>query len=140
MAVQVQDGARLLRIEPGQTSLQNASPFSMTDLQIGDRVLARGSASDDGKQIAASTLVAIKKADIAQEQQQQQEEWQKGVGGLVKTVDPTAGTITIPLNPGNRTVTIQTTKSTIVRRYAPGSVKLMMPSRPRLPTSSRVTK
>ncbi len=121
MPVQIQDGARLLRIEPGQTSLKNASAFSLSDLQVGDRVLARGASS--GKQIEASTLVAIKKADLAQQHQKEQEAWQHGVGGLVKTVDPAAGTITIPLMPGNRTLTITSTKQTIIRRYAPGSVK-----------------
>lgn len=121
MPVKIQDGARLLRIEPGQTSLKNASAFSLSDLQVGDRVLARGASS--GNQLEASTLVAIKKTDLAQQHQKEQAAWQHGVGGLVKTVDPAAGTITIPVMPGNRTLTIDTTKQTIIRRYAPGSVK-----------------
>ena len=45
MQVTVQDGARLLRIEPGQKTLSNASPFSLTDLATGDRVMARGAAA-----------------------------------------------------------------------------------------------
>src|SRR3984957_4365455 len=44
MQVTVEDNARLLRIEPGQKTLAGASPFSLTDLQTGDRVMARGSA------------------------------------------------------------------------------------------------
>lgn len=122
MEIQVQDGARLLRIEPGQKTLQNASPFTLSDLQVGDRVLARGTPGG-GNKIAASTLVAIKKADIAHQQQEQQQAWERGVGGLVKSVDPAAGTITVPVMPGNRLITIHTTKNTIIRRYAPGSVK-----------------
>ena len=49
MQVTVQENARLLRIEPGQKTLAGASPFSLTDLQTGDRVMARGSAGADGK-------------------------------------------------------------------------------------------
>jgi hypothetical protein len=124
MEVSVQDDARLLRIEPGQKSLQGAVPFALSDLQVGDRVLARGSGSADGKQLTATMLVAIKKADLAQKQEKDREDWQKrGAGGLVKSVDAAAGTVTISTAGGPRTLTIQTSKSTIIRRYAPGSVK-----------------
>src|SRR3984957_1624498 len=78
MQVTVQDGARLLRVEPGQKSLAGASPFSMTDLQTGDRVMARGAASADGAGLTANMLVAIKGADIAQKQEKDKEDWQKG--------------------------------------------------------------
>ena len=125
MQVTVQDGARLLRIEPGQKTLAGASPFSLTDLQTGDRVMARGTAGSDGTSLAATMLVAIKGADIAQKQEREREDWQKnGTGGLVKTVDPAASTVTISLGAGgNRVEVIHSTPSTILRRYAPGSVK-----------------
>ena len=121
--VTVQDNTRLLRVAPGQTNLQAASPLNLPDLQVGDRVLATGAPGGDGKQIAAIRLVAIKQADIAQKQEQEREDWQKnGVGGLVQSVDPAASTVTISL-PGKRMLAIQASKSTITRRYAPGSVK-----------------
>jgi hypothetical protein len=125
MQVTVEENARLLRIEPGQKSLAGASPFSLTDLQAGDRVMARGSASADGNSLAATTLVAIKGADIAQKQEQERADWQKrGTGGLVKAVDPAAGTVTISSGAGGtRTSVIHATPTTIIRRYAPGSVR-----------------
>jgi Cu/Ag efflux protein CusF len=125
MQVTVQEGARLLRVEPGQKTLAGASPLNLGDLATGDRVMARGSASPDGKSLAATLLVAIKGADIAQKQQQEQEDWQKrGTGGLVKSVDPAAQTVTISAGAGGtRMVTIHVTPTTIIRRYAPGSVK-----------------
>ncbi len=125
MQVTVEENARLLRIEPGQKSLAGASPFSLTDLQAGDRVMARGSAGADGKSLAATMLVAIKGADIAQKQEQERADWQKrGTGGLVKAVDPAAGTVTISSGAGGtRTLVIHTTPTTIIRRYAPGSVR-----------------
>jgi hypothetical protein len=125
MQVTVEDGARLLRIEPGQKTLAGASPFSLSDLQTGDRVMARGSTNADGKSLAATMLVAIKGADIAQKQEKEREDWQKnGTGGLVKAVDPAAGTVTVSTGPsGARMMVIHVTTTTIVRRYAPGSVK-----------------
>jgi Cu/Ag efflux protein CusF len=125
MQVTVEDGARLLRIEPGQKTLAGASPFSLSDLQTGDRVMARGSTNADGKSLAATMLVAIKGADIAQKQEKEREDWQKnGTGGLVKAVDPAAGTVTVSTGPsGARMMVIHVAPTTIVRRYAPGSVK-----------------
>jgi hypothetical protein len=125
MQVTVEDNARLLRIEPGQKTLAGASPFSLTDLQTGDRVMARGSANADGKSLDASMLVAIKGADIAQKQEKEREDWQKrGAGGLVKAVDPAAGTVTISSGAGGtRTLIIHASSTTIIRRYAPGSVR-----------------
>src|ERR1700728_300095 len=125
MQVTVEDNARLLRIEPGQKTLAGASPFGLTDLQTGDRVMARGPAGADGKSLDASMLVAIKGADIAQKQEKDREDWQKrGAGGLVKAVDPAAGTVTISSGAGGtRTLIIHASSTTVIRRYAPGSVR-----------------
>ena len=125
MQVTVEESARLLRIEPGQKTLTGASPFSLADLQTGDRVMARGSANADGKSLDATLLVAIKGADIAQKQEKEREDWQKrGTGGLVKSVDAAAGTVTVSSAAGGaRTTVIHATSTTMIRRYAPGSVK-----------------
>jgi hypothetical protein len=125
MQVTVEENARLVRVEPGQKTLAGASPFTLSDLQTGDRVMARGSANADGKSLDATMLVAIKGADIAQKQEREREDWQKrGTGGLVKSVDPAAGTVTISSGAGGtRTTVIHASPTTIVRRYAPGSVK-----------------
>ncbi len=125
MQVTVEENARLLRIEPGQKSLAGASPFSLADLQTGDRVMARGSANADGKSLDATLLVAIKGADIAQKQEKEREDWSKrGAGGLVKSVDAAAGTVTVSSGAGGtRTTVIHASPTTVIRRYAPGSVK-----------------
>jgi len=49
--VVVQDGARLLQIEPGETDLKKATPLQLSDLQTGDRILVRGAVGPDGKSI-----------------------------------------------------------------------------------------
>src|SRR5258708_1395449 len=115
MQVTVEENARLLRIEPGQKTLAGASPFSLSDLQAGDRVMARGSTNPDGKSLAANMLVAIKGADIAQKQEHEREDWQKnGTRGLVKAVDTSAGTVTLsPRARGAPAVTIPPSPSTI---------------------------
>ncbi|MFZ0211113.1 MAG: DUF5666 domain-containing protein [Candidatus Acidiferrales bacterium] len=125
ISINVQDTTRILRVEPGQKDLSNATVIHLQDLQVGDRIMVRGQASDDGKSLAATTIIAIKHADIAAKQQQEQAEWQGGVGGLVKAVDAGNGTVTITMASlgGIKTVAIHTAKDTTVRRYAPDSVE-----------------
>ncbi len=122
----LQDGARLLRVEPGEKDLKNAVPFELLDLQPGDRVLVRGKMADDGKSLLGASLIAMKKMDIAQKQAHEREEWQKhGVGGLVSAVDPSSGIITIATTAvgTGKDVAIHISKDTVLRRYAPNSIK-----------------
>jgi len=124
--VVVQDGARLLRIEPGEKDLKNAAPLQLQDLQPGDRILVRGASGPDGKSLLAASVIAMKKADLAERHAHEREEWQKrGVGGLVSAVDPAPATVTISTSAlgAKKSLTVHISKDTVLRRYAPGSVK-----------------
>jgi len=126
VTVVVQDDARLARLAPGQ-GVKDATPIQLQDLQVGDRILiARGKVADDGKAVLASSVIAMKKTDIAEKQAHDREEWQRhGVGGLVSGVDAAKGAITISTNAlgAAKNVTVQLSKQTILRRYAPDSVR-----------------
>ena len=122
----VDDGVKILRIEPGAKDLKNAEPMHLADLQIGDRILVLGKVSSDGRSVAATSVVVMKKADVASKQERERQDWQRrGVGGLVTAVDAPGGTITISTQSfaGAKNVTVHTSKDTILRRYAPDSVK-----------------
>lgn len=123
--VLVGEATRMVRAAPGQKDLKDAAPIRLPDLQTGDRILVRGKLADDGKTVLASSLVAMKKGDIAEKQKRETEDWQKrGVGGLVKTVDP-AGVVTLSTTTfaGAKAVLVHVSKDTVIRRYAPDSVK-----------------
>jgi co-chaperonin GroES (HSP10) len=122
----VQDSARLVRISPGQKDLKDAAPIQLQDVRVGDRILARGKPSDDGKSVEASSIVLMKESDVAAKQERDREDWQKrGVGGLVSKVDAASGTITLaaPVIGDAKPITIHVSKSTIIRRYSPDSIK-----------------
>lgn len=126
LSVSLPETARIVRIAPGQTDLKSATPIPLQDLQVDDRILVRGKASDDAKSWTASTIIVMKQSDVAAKQQQEREDWQKrGIGGLVSAVDPTAGTVTISVTTlaGSKKVLVQMSKNTTIRRYAPNSVK-----------------
>src|SRR5258708_21208412 len=76
ISVLLQEDARILRVEPGQKDLKDAAPFSLQDLQPGDRVLVRGRMGEDGKSLLAASLIALKKMHIPQNQPHHLEERQ----------------------------------------------------------------
>src|ERR1039458_4065987 len=117
---------KILRVPPGEKDLKNATALQAQDLQPGDRVLVRGQASADGHTIAALAVIVMKQADVAAKQQHDRDDWQKrGVGGLVTNVDAATGTITISSGGmgANRSIAVHLAKDTILRRYAPDSVR-----------------
>jgi hypothetical protein len=124
--VTVAPTTKLLRVPPGSKDLSQAEAIPFSEFQQGDRVLVRLRCVGDPPVCEAGTVIAMKKSDIAEKQAHEREEWQRhGLGGLVKSVDAAQGTITIGTMTaaGKKDVAIEIGRSTIVRRYAPGSVK-----------------
>lgn len=126
VSVSVQDTTKIVQVALGQKNLKSATAIQLTDLQPGDRILVRGRASGDATSTVAVGIIAMKASDVEAKKVKDREDWQKrGVGGLVSTVDAANGTITISTGngPGAKTIVVHTTKSTILRHYAPNSVK-----------------
>jgi len=124
--VQVPGSAALKRISPGQKDLNTAETIQLGDLATGDRVLVKLDPNATGATPQALQIVAVKHTDITQRQQQELADWQhNGVGGLVKSVDAGSGTVVLTsgAGPTAKTVTVHTDKSTVVKRYAPNSVR-----------------
>ena len=122
VTVIVQDGTRILRLAPGQTDLKSATPMTLADVQVGDRMLVRGHLGDNGG-LAATSIVVMKQADVAQKQQHDLQDWQRrGAGGIVSTIDAASGAITVAVTP-TLSVAIKTGKDTVFLRYASNSVK-----------------
>ncbi|AXC11834.1 PE_PGRS family protein [Acidisarcina polymorpha] len=122
--ITVPDSARVLQLPAGAKSLSAATSIKVQDIAVGDRVLAKIAA--DGPNFTASTVLAMKQADIAQKQEKDRQDWQaRGISGLVTSVDPAAGTISVTTGSGAgaRKIVVQASKSTTIRRYAPDSTK-----------------
>jgi len=124
VAVSIADNARLLRLNPGEKDLKNATPIQMQDLKVGDKVRVRGHAAGEG--INALEVLVITSSAVDAVRDQVRQDWQKrGVSGLVDSVDSSAGAVTveIPSLMNKRTLVIHTTKNTVIYRYAPDSAK-----------------
>jgi hypothetical protein len=125
LKIQLSPDVRVVRVPPGSKDLKEAVAIQLSDLQPGDRVLVRTKPGQDASLLVASSIVAMKKADISEKQQKEREEWQRhGIGGLVSSIDTAQNTVTIKTlsAAGAKAVTIHVGNSTILRRYAPGSV------------------
>ena len=122
--VQVPSTAQLKRIEPGQTDLSKAETMDFGGLATGDRVLVNIDPNSTGPTPQALRIIAIKHADVVKKQESETAEWNQGVHGLVKSVDAAAGVIQVNVRQGSQTrdVTVNISKSTVLKRYAPGSV------------------
>src|SRR5262249_30998087 len=67
----------------------------------------------------------MSKSDVVQRQQQEREEWRKGVGGIVKSVDISAATVTLAnsLFASGKPVVVHISQDTKILRYAADSIK-----------------
>ncbi len=127
VSVTVPATAKVLVVPPGSKTLQSATPGAMSDIAVGDRALVTGTAGDaggaggTGAPLTAARVVLMKAAAIQQTHAAEDAAWTQGGGGIVKSADPATGSIVVAN--GLKTFTVQTTPSTIVRRYSGDSVR-----------------
>ena len=105
---------QVLRIPPGERDLEKGQPAQLTDVALGDRILA----SYVTGMTEARRIVLVASGDIARRNEAARREWQqRGVSGLVIARSGSE----IKLQSPAATVTV--TGKTVVRRYAPDSVR-----------------
>jgi uncharacterized membrane protein YgcG len=120
------DRTRYLRIQPGETDASKASKIAVSDLGNGDRVLALGKLSEDGKSLTATSLYVMTKADISKKHELDQAEWQKrGITGTITAIAPDTRQVTVTVHTmqGAKTLIIESDDTTDYRRYAPDSIR-----------------
>jgi hypothetical protein len=122
LTVRVADDARVLRLPPGGTSLEQATPVALDAIAAGDRVLCRGSAGAEPGTFSARLLVVMTRADLDARREREREEWRRhGVAGVVTALDPAALQIALRLSGGRGTLVVACGPKTAFRRYRPGS-------------------
>jgi hypothetical protein len=126
-AVSVSPETKLLRLAPGEKSLSKAQAIQFADIAVGDRVLAQGPVKDAEKTLEAVRIIDMSEADIAKKNQDEQADWRKrGTAGVVTLKDDAASqfSVRLPSIAGDgELVKIVVTPKTVLKRYAPNSVK-----------------
>ena len=126
--ITVSDATRILKNSPGETKLDKATPMQLSDVAAGDRVLALGRPSADGKTLVGPRVVVVNtKADIAAKQEAERAEWRRrGIVGVVSALNPQTKEITIQTRTaeGPKPVVVAAGGANVkLTRYAPDSIK-----------------
>ncbi len=121
VAVTVPATATVLVVAPGSKDLRLATPGSLSDIADADRVLVTGTAGDTAAALTAVRVILMKSSAIADSHAAESAAWAKGGGGIVRAVDAAAGKIVVAN--GLKTLTVDVTPTTIVRRYSGDSVR-----------------
>ena len=126
LKISCSEATQFLRVAPGAQTLENATTISVSDLAVGDRILARGQSAADTGAFVATSIIVMSKADIAKKHAAERAEWEKrGVSGVITALNPAAKEITINVasSSGVKPMVIAFAPGAVLRRYAPNSVK-----------------
>lgn len=110
------------RVPPGEKTLDKATPITLADINVGDRVIARGSMTAASKALSAGVVIVINHDEIAQKKQRDRAEWaSRGIEGVVTATKPETNEVTL-IAEGSKPLIVATSGSRI-RRYAPNSIR-----------------
>ena len=126
VTVSLSDKTTYKKLAPGEQTLTNATDVTFADLAEGDRVMARGTVSEDRKSVPAVQVIVMTKGDLAKKQEAERLEWRRrGILGVISALKPETKEITISNRTiaGTQSVVIPVSDNTEMRRYAPDSIK-----------------
>jgi uncharacterized membrane protein YgcG len=112
----------LRKVALGETDLRKAAVIEFKEINVGDRVAARG--VESGDTISATLIAVMSSSDVAKKQDEDRADWDKrGVNGIVTAVAAESVTLNVRTLAGAKTITVIPTAKAVVRRYTTDSVK-----------------
>jgi hypothetical protein len=121
-SIQLATTKTLIKVDPGAKDLKGAARITAENLQVGDRVEARGTKpADNPNVLVARSVVLMSARDLAQTHEAQAAEWQHATTGVVSSVDAASGKVSITSKTpeGPKPVVLNTAKNTEFTRYTP---------------------
>jgi hypothetical protein len=133
LTVALAEKGTVMKVAPGEKSLQNAVPIPFDGIASGDRVLVRGGTRNEARIEGALRVVVMAQTDLAARNESEQRAWrERGIAGTLISADPANGELIIQT--ANRatpaagataapiTLVVDAKKATL-HRYADTSVK-----------------
>jgi len=118
------DTTSYLRLPLGEKDLKKAEKIALSDVSVGDRLLARGALPEGSKTLPARTVVIMTKADLAKKQAQDRADWQKrGIAGTVVSINADTKEITVNTHGRDAKDVIIDATAAGFHRYASDSVR-----------------
>ncbi len=122
--VTLSDATSYFRLPLGEKDLKKAEKIGLSDVSVGDRLLARGPLPEGSKTLPARTVVIMTKADIAKKQAQDRADWQqRGIAGTIVSLNADSKEITINTHGRDAKDIVIDASAAAFRRYAAGSVR-----------------
>ena len=112
------------RMPPGETDKAKAEQTSLTEIAVGDGLVARGFVAADQKSVPAQQIIVVSQSEIAKKNAAERMAWSRGAKGIVKSVNPSTKEITVgssSMMGAPQTITVSVDKAKI-RRYPPDSI------------------
>jgi hypothetical protein len=112
------------RMPPGETDRAKAEQTSLTEITVGDGLVARGYVATDQKSVPAQQIIVVSQSEIAKKNATEKMAWSRGAKGIVKSVNPSTKEVTVgssSLTGAPQTITVTVEKAKI-RQYPPDSI------------------
>ncbi len=99
ITIALHEKATVVKVAPGEKSLQNAAAIAFADITAGDRVLVSGGVKTESRVEGALRVVVMAKTDLAARNAEEQRAWrERAVVGTVTAVDPANGEFTLKVS------------------------------------------
>ena len=108
------------RMPPGETDRSKAVKTSLTEITLGDGLVARGFVAADRKSLPAQQIIVVSQSDIAKKNAMERAKWAGGVKGIVSAVNPATKEMTVTsrsMMGASQAVTIAVTDKVQMKRY-----------------------
>jgi hypothetical protein len=113
------------RMPPGETDRSKAEPTSLTEITVGDGVVARGFVAADKKSVPAQQIIVVSQSEIAKRNQAERMAWARGAKGIVSSLNPSTREITVTsrsLAGAPQAITVALTDKTRIKQFPPDSI------------------
>ena len=121
------------RMPPGETDRTKAEQTSLTEITVGDGVVARGFVAADQKSVPAQQIIVVSQSEIAKKNSAERMAWARGAKGIVTAMNAAAKEVTVTsrsLAGTSQAITVALAEKAKVRRYPPDSVPRYENARP----------
>ena len=121
------------RVPPGETDLTKAASASLTEIAVGDGVVARGFVEADRKSVPAQKIIVVSQSDIAKKNAAERAKWAGGVKGIVSSVNPQTKEVTVTsrsMMGTSQAVIIAITDKVEMKRYPADSIPKYSEAKP----------
>ena len=113
------------RMPPGETDRSKAEQTSLTEITVGDGVVARGFVAADRKSVPAQQVIVVSQSEIAKKNAAERMAWARGAKGIVSSINPSTKEITVTsrsLAGTSQAITVAMSDKTKVKRFPPDSI------------------